>query len=133
VILDTKGNIFGGFTPVEWESRTNSPYEKGDDSQKSFLFTLKNPHNIPARKFVLKSGKKRASIYCYYSYGPSFGYGFWGLQSDFGVQNNCNANTESWTSLGSCYKNDTRLDGDIVFTGSHYFKVTEIEVFEITD
>jgi hypothetical protein len=46
VISDTKGNIFGGFTPVEWESRTpNSEWDgfnclKADDSLKSFLFTL---------------------------------------------------------------------------------------------
>jgi hypothetical protein len=46
VILDTEGNIFGGFTPVEWESRTSSPWCKADDSLRSFVFTLKNPHNI---------------------------------------------------------------------------------------
>jgi hypothetical protein len=37
VILDTKGNIFGGFTPVEWESPTVNPDHKADDSLKSFL------------------------------------------------------------------------------------------------
>jgi hypothetical protein len=52
VILDTKGNIFGGFTPLEWESRASWPFNKGDDSLKSFLFTLKNPHNMTARKFA---------------------------------------------------------------------------------
>jgi hypothetical protein len=59
VILDTKGNIFGGFTPVEWESRPSS-YWKADDSLKSFLFTLKNPHNIPAMRFALKPEKRAA-------------------------------------------------------------------------
>jgi hypothetical protein len=47
VILDTDGNIFGGFTPVKWESSKNGK-DKADPSQKSFLFTLKNPHNFPA-------------------------------------------------------------------------------------
>jgi hypothetical protein len=50
VILDTKGNIFGGFTPLEWEL---GPFVNADFSLKSFLFTLKNPHNIPARRFAL--------------------------------------------------------------------------------
>jgi hypothetical protein len=59
VILDMKGYIFGGFTPVEWDS--NSCW-KADDSQKSFLFTLKNPHNIPARRFALKDEKKHREI-----------------------------------------------------------------------
>jgi hypothetical protein len=67
VILDTKGNIFGGFTPVEWESHTAVSISdisnwKADDSLKSFVFTLKNPHNIPARRFVLKTESQRQAI-----------------------------------------------------------------------
>jgi hypothetical protein len=61
VILDTDGNIFGGFTPVEWESRYG---EKADPSLMSFLFTLKNPHNVPARRFALKAEKKNKAISC---------------------------------------------------------------------
>jgi hypothetical protein len=71
VILDTKENIFGGFTPVEWESRKwNKKYDdesncwKADDSLKSFLFTLKNPHNIPARRFALKAEEHDQAIWC---------------------------------------------------------------------
>jgi hypothetical protein len=41
VILDTKGNIFGGFTLVEWESRTPFLWNKENDREKSVLFTLK--------------------------------------------------------------------------------------------
>jgi hypothetical protein len=33
VILDTKGNIFGGFTPLEWDSKS---YDTADDSLKSY-------------------------------------------------------------------------------------------------
>jgi hypothetical protein len=33
LILDSGGNVFGGFTPVEWESRrTAFRHNKGDDS-----------------------------------------------------------------------------------------------------
>jgi hypothetical protein len=59
VILDTEGNIFGGFTPVKWDSNA---MEQGDDSQRSFVFTLKNPHNIPARRFALKAEKKQSRM-----------------------------------------------------------------------
>jgi hypothetical protein len=80
VILDTNGNIFGGFTPVEWESRvsngkwgdTNNCW-KGDESQKSFLFTLKNPQNVAPRRFALKAEKRHAAIYCNSERGPHFG------------------------------------------------------------
>jgi hypothetical protein len=124
VILDTEGNIFGGFTPVEWESRTRGSH-KADDSQKSFLFTLKNPRNIPARRFALKAEKKCRAILCKSGWGPSFG--------DIAVSDNCNANTSSATWLGDTYTNDTGRDGANVFAGSANFQVREIEVFEITD
>jgi hypothetical protein len=132
VILDTKGNIFGGFTPVEWESRVWNGKRwdkdncwKADDSQKSFLFTLKNPHNIPARRFALKAEQKHMAIYCDSTRGPTF--------YDINIYDNCNANTNSDTSLGWSYTNDTGLHANVVFTGSQYFRVKEIEVFEITE
>jgi hypothetical protein len=126
VILDTKGNIFGEFTPVRWESRTKSPYEKADESLKSFLFTLKNPNKIPARKFALKADRKHWAIYCGMERGPCF--------SDIGVFDNCNANTENYTHVfGTAYHNDTGMEREKVFTGTQYFQVAEIEVFEITD
>jgi hypothetical protein len=131
-ILDTRGNIFGGFTPLEWESskkrwlRDNEPFFKADPSLKSFLFTLKNPHNIPARRFALKAERKDRAISCNSECGP----GFW----DIGVRDNCNANTDSYTQLfGIVYTNDTGLDAKTVFTGSKEFQVKEIEVFEVTE
>jgi hypothetical protein len=52
--LDTKESIFGGVTLVKWELRTSNWY-KADDSLKSFLFMLKNRHNIPARRFAMNA------------------------------------------------------------------------------
>jgi hypothetical protein len=103
---------------------------KADDSVTSFLFTLKNPHNIPARRFALKFKKKRAAIYCSSTRGPCFGDG-WGC--DIAVRENCNSNTNSNTWLGTVYTNDTGLRDTVVLTGSENFRVKEIEVFEITE
>jgi hypothetical protein len=122
LILDTKGNIFGGFTPVKWESRT---CHKGDPSLKSFLFTLKNPHNFQARKFALKAAMKGDAIISFASCGPHF--------NDIVVCDNCNTVTNLSFSFGVSYANDTRLDDKTFFTGSERFTVKEIEVFEITD
>jgi hypothetical protein len=121
LIEDTKGSIFGGFTPVKWES--DGGY-KADPSLKSFLFTLKNPHNFPARKFALAEEKDFA-IVCDSNRGPCFFGGFC-------VYDNCNANTDSWSELGNSYANDTGLVGHTVLTGSYYFTVKQIEVFKIT-
>jgi hypothetical protein len=133
VILDTDGNVFGGFTPLEWESREwNRGYGnedsrcKADGSLRSFLFTLKNPHNIPVRRFALQAGEKGLAIDCGSRSGPCFGY-------DIVVSDNCNANTRSRTLLGTVYTNDTGLHWNTVFTGSRYFQVMDIEVFEITE
>jgi hypothetical protein len=55
VILDTNGNIFGGFTPLKWFSGGGGVF---DSIRKSFLFTLTNPHNLPARSFALKPERR---------------------------------------------------------------------------
>jgi hypothetical protein len=124
VILDTKGNIFGGFTPLEWESPPK-PKNKTDESLKSFLFTLKNPHNISARRFALNAEKKHEAMRCDSERGPRF--------NAIGVADNCNRNTESNIYVGRNYINDTGMDNYTVLTGSKDFQVKEIEVFEITD
>jgi hypothetical protein len=144
LILDTEGNIFGGFTPVEWESRVWKKANlddlvkkkrrdvdhtwKVDDSQKSFLFTLKNPHNIPAMRFALKAEKGHVydAICCDSKSGPGFGF------QDICVCSDRNGNPGGSTLLGLSYTNGTGLNGEVVFTGSWNFQVDEIEVFEIT-
>jgi hypothetical protein len=124
VILDTKGNVFGGFTPVELES--GKLHWKADDSFWSFVFTLKNPHDIPARRLALKPEAKWGAICCDSGGGPCFG-------NDIRISNNYNANTWCVASLGNGFTTDTGLDGKTVFTGSQFFHVKEIEVFEIIE
>jgi hypothetical protein len=57
--LDKKEKVFGGFTALQWESRYGK--WKCDNSLKSF-FTLKNPHNTSARKFVSKVEAEQLAI-----------------------------------------------------------------------
>jgi hypothetical protein len=130
VILDSDGNIFGGFTPMEWESLNwngkigkEDNRRKVDDSLKSFLFTLKNPHNVPPRKFELRMEKKDQAISCHRERGPNF--------CGIHVSDHCNVNNEIFAWLGIGYVNDTGISGDEFFTGSLRFVVREIEIFEI--
>jgi hypothetical protein len=132
LIQDMAGNILGGFTPVEWESREwngkwgpENNCRKADPSLKSFLFTLKNPHNSPARKFGLKAERKDRAIGCASSWGPHF--------SDIAVSDDCNVNAISFSRLGVSYANDSGMDGRTVLTGLKPFTAQEIEVFEIAD
>jgi hypothetical protein len=123
LILTTKGFIFGGFTPAEWDS-TNGSW-KADNSRNSFLFTVKNPRNSDGQKFAVSNPSH--AIYCNSACGPRFGHG-----CDMCVANECNANTSSYTNLGSGYVNNTGIAGNQVFTGEQSFTVQEIEVFSIT-
>jgi hypothetical protein len=56
---------------VKWESPVwNGKSEdenncvKGDESLRSFLFTLRNPRGVPPRKFALREGRKQRAIFC---------------------------------------------------------------------
>jgi hypothetical protein len=121
LIETTKGFIFGGFTPIPWDS--SSGY-KADNSQKSFLFTLKNPNKIFPRKFQLSNAS--SAIWSSSSYGPIFGGGH-----DICLYDNFNTGTNHYSNLGSGYVNDTGIDGKQVLTGEYNFTVKEIEVFSI--
>jgi hypothetical protein len=122
IILTTAGYIFGGFTPIAWDS-SNAP--KADNTGKSFLFSLKNPRNAEPTIFPLSNASE--AIRCYPSYGPIFAG-----NCDVSVVNNCDQSASSHTNLGNGYKNDTGIDGTQVFTGEHHFQVREIEVFSVS-
>jgi hypothetical protein len=121
IILTTKGFIFGGFTPLTWDS---SSTHKADNSGKSFLFSVKDPRNSEGRKFGLSNSSY--AIYCHSSYGPSFGNA-----TDLYVAPDCNANNNSQTNLGSYYVNDTGLNGQQVLADEYDFPVQEMEVFTL--
>jgi hypothetical protein len=122
VILTTKCFIFGGFTPIAWDSSNSW---KADNSEQSFVFSIKNARNSDPRSFPLANSKY--AILCNSTLGPIFGTG-----AAIYVVDSCNENTSSYTNLGSGYRNDTGLDGKEVFTGEYNFQVKEIEVYTIT-
>jgi hypothetical protein len=99
---------------------------KTDANLKSFLLTLKIPHNVPARRFVLKSEKKPQAIWSDFGDGPHFG-------EELYVSDHCNTKLSSQARLGSVYTNDTAVADRLVFTGSLYFQVEEIDVFEVRE
>jgi hypothetical protein len=124
LIETTKGFIFGGFTPIAWES-SSSGVNKLDSSGKSFLFSLKNPLNSEPRKFMLMNGKN--AIRCRSKYSLLFAG-----PCDMCVYDNCNTSTNNFTYHGGSYVNDTGIDGQLVFNGERNFTVKEIEVFTIS-
>jgi hypothetical protein len=126
IILDGEKNIFGGFTPVLWESRTAEPLMKGDPSLRSFVFSLRNPHGVAPLIFPLLKQRSHGAIDCDAKYGPIF-------QGAFAVWDLCDRQSSACEISGNTYRNDSGLRGDTVLTGNGRFTVTEIEVFEIED
>jgi hypothetical protein len=110
-----------------WYGDSTTNDYKADNSQKSFVFTVKNSRNSEPRKFKLSNALN--AIYSHSGYGPTFGSGY-GL--DIYVADSCNTNASGYTNLGYGYVNDTGISGTTVFTGERTFTVKEIEVFTIT-
>jgi hypothetical protein len=73
----------------------------------------------------MKPDKVQSAISCDIRWGPSFCGGF-------AVADQCNRNiTSECGSFGIVYENNTGLTSSTFLTGSEYFTVTEIEVFEV--
>lgn len=88
VIFTTDGYVFGGFTPVAWES-PEEENSKADPSEKTCLFTLTNSYGVPPRKFAIYKAYMKSAITCDAKSGPMFGG--WELY----VSDQCHANSES--------------------------------------
>jgi hypothetical protein len=115
VILDTNGNIFGGFTPGEWNGNHGKADNraKANNSQKSFLFTVTNPRNIPPRRFGMNAVRKHWAIHCRSASGPDF--------RDICVADHWKVNTNSFAYFddsNDSYTNDTGPNGFSVFACS---------------
>jgi hypothetical protein len=123
IILTTVGFIFGGLTPITWDSSNSW---KTDARGQSFLFSVKNPHNRDFGRIGLQN--QQNAIFCHSSHGPTFGNSY-----DLYIANCCNGNTSSSTNVGNAYVNNTSIPGPQVFAGQQNFTVKEIEVFALTD
>jgi hypothetical protein len=121
LILSTNDCVFGGYTPLTWNSDGNWV---SDPSRTSFIFTIKNPHNLPSR--IFKQKEDANAIFDSRWFGPSFGYG-----NDLSVCGEWQSPTECCSTLGPTYTNDTGLAGTNVLTGAKHFAIKEIEVFEV--
>jgi hypothetical protein len=121
LILTTNGCIFGGFTPLAWDS---SGGYKADPTGKSFVFSLVNPRGGSAHRFPLKNAS--SAIWCGSSYGPIFGDGH-----DIHIADKSNANNSSYSILDRGYQNDTGVGATEVLAGQQRFTVKEMEIFSL--
>jgi len=122
IIKSSEGGwLFGGFTREQW---TSSNTWKADNN--AFIFTITNPHNIPATKFNLTPGQPYG-IGDDRTWGPTFGNGL-----DIQIMSDSNTNTGSSTNFPGSYTDTTGIPAGTLFTGARNFKTADIEVYAIT-
>eukprot|EP01125_Pyxidicula_operculata_P001768 TRINITY_DN11600_c0_g1_i1.p1 TRINITY_DN11600_c0_g1~~TRINITY_DN11600_c0_g1_i1.p1 ORF type:complete len:391 (-),score=52.83 TRINITY_DN11600_c0_g1_i1:107-1279(-) len=125
LIKTSEGNMFGGYTPIEWNSSGEDICD-GD----TFIFTLKNQHNVPPTKFVKREPNEQdfyqdlTSIFDDSHYGPCFGIG-----TDIGIEDACNRQNGGWSYFPGSFIDTTNMKSSIFGTS---FQVEEIEVYKAT-
>jgi hypothetical protein len=124
LIIDTRNNIFGGFTSAKWPVVKQVKLAE-DSNMNSFLFTIRNPYGIPPTIFPIRPEEKAKAI----SYGPSDAFNFG--EYDISVFGNGHQRVSFTTGFGRCYQNTTGIEGSCVFTGSYSFIIQEIEMFQV--
>jgi hypothetical protein len=128
LIQDSNNYLFGGYTPVAWAGEGGA---QADPSLSTFVFTLTNPHKLAPRKFALRPEVKYQTIYCERTYGPVFGGTFY--TRDGCTRTRAEGSCNYTGGFESYFINDSGVAESVLFTGSEYFAVKEMEVFEIKD
>jgi hypothetical protein len=132
IIESENGCIFGGFTPVKWDSCWGSQNEKSDPSGSSYLFSLKNPRDDGLVKFRVQDTK--SAIQCNRQSGPVFGHELHVVPKSRPA--NCMVvvfEEHPPRSYSSQSDTGTVTATQEFFTGKKSMIVKEIEVFEIID
>ena len=115
LIKTTKNKIFGGFTPLNWESK-NGEYLK-DESNQTFIFSI----NL-MKKYDMISNLK--SIYNYINNGPNFGC------NDFSLLNNMKKG-ESYSNKYSIFLSNNNLELTGGKGNTESFETEELEVYKV--
>ncbi len=121
IIKTTAGYIFGGYTSKAWASPKNAEYK---EDPHAFLFSFKNPSDTPLRLNVVRP---QYAVYHRTDYGPTFGY--W---HDLHICEGSNIFKRSYIYSQSYELTKGRgLESARFFYGDDYFRVADIEVFEV--
>jgi len=129
-LIQVGTHVFGGFSPINWNSVTDGTYAAAHSN--SFLFCLSNPSkSFIGVKFPNTGTASRYSIYKNNDRCATFGGGH-----DILVYQNANANNTSYTNLGNSYSHPAfqlgSTEAKTFFCGSYNFTPIEVEVFSLT-
>ncbi|KAK8800692.1 hypothetical protein WA158_000017 [Blastocystis sp. Blastoise] len=125
-ITRNKECIFGGFTKVSWTSYVNVVRDPD-----AYIFTLKNPHDIPPSRFFPNEGELTVEMSP--SSLPIFGNY---RVTDLALYNHCNRERGGCTDFrgDGAYDNTTTVSNRLFVNSagmgeSNFFKVEELEIY----
>ena len=117
---------FGGFTSISWKKQSQGrSYYQGDADneidEKAFLFSLNKKKKFSAVE--VDSSHIRSNL----NYGPTFG------MTDLYLSNDCAANFQSSSILGSSYERDAGAGNETttILAGHKNFLVMALEVYSV--
>ena len=119
IIESSEGHIFGGSSSLAWKSSGGWIVDP-----EAYIYTMKNPHNIPPTKYPAEGG---GNIYHGSANLPQFGKGHDIRLVEYSNTNKTNGNN-SYFNFPSSFK-DTTGFGDSTFTGQKYFFIKDFEVY----
>ena len=112
---NSKNRIFGGFTPLDFESYGGQKY---DNDEQTFIFSL---HSKTTHKII---NKEREAIYCGKNYGPYFGV------KDFYIESNMKKGV-TYANKSTNFLSNNNLDLTGGKGDNESFNVEDLEVFEV--
>ena len=116
-----KDYVFGGFTSQSWEDKN----AKNSTDPNAFLFAIRP--NIKVFGFTEPYKDGRKAIGHYRKYGPTFGNG-----TDIWIHNRCNIGENNGAHPTTyAFKISEMFGGEDFAGASHYFKITDYEVFSV--
>lgn len=127
VVVQAGSDYFGGFTDRKWTSNRTffKPAYTGPQTPVSFLFTLRNPHNLPPTRYdcAVRDRQTASDSAC----GPDFGFDRTS-HGDLVIQPK--GKKTSFSDLGLSYRDTTGL-GAQTFTGAREFIATAYQVYDV--
>jgi hypothetical protein len=112
----------GAYTDIPWTSHIGDNQGRKEGSGNSFLFSLRDDMSFIQIRCIKKENEvwhRGDLLFCF------------GI-SDFGILNDCNKKSNSFSVLSSHYEKPAEIKGDkCCLAGASHFKVIEIEVYQV--
>jgi len=123
IIKSTNGNIFGGFTKLNWGLSEGGAFYKDPSA---YIFSLINTQNFSL--IINPISTNSLTIYSGISKGPYFG------ACDFQIYDMSNSNNLSYSNLGTSFVAPFNYTVNSVaansfLAGTQYFQTVEVEVY----